>query len=86
MVILEVKIEASGKVGNARILWSGCDRFNEPALKAVREWRFEALRLNGEPAPWTMTVQLPFRLPERLKSRAGQAGACKWMDGPKPIH
>jgi TonB family protein len=35
MVILEVKIEASGNVGDARILWSGCDRFNEAALKAV---------------------------------------------------
>ena len=86
MVILEVGINAAGNVEYARIMWSSCDRFNEAALDAVRKWRYEVLRQNGKAAPWVMTVRLPFRLPERLKSRAGQPGACKGMEGPTPIH
>jgi TonB family protein len=85
MVILEVNVQASGTVEHARVLWSGCDRFNESALKAVREWRYEAMRLDGKPTPWSMTLSLPFRLPERLRSRAGHPGACQWKEGPTPL-
>jgi TonB family protein len=86
MVILEANIETSGSVGRARIVWSGCDRFNEAALRAVRQWRFEVPRVNGKAVSAMMTVRLPFRLPEHLKSRAGQPGACTWTEGPTPIH
>jgi periplasmic protein TonB len=84
-VIIELKVDSSGAVADARVLWSKCPPLNAPALKAVRGWQFEKILINGEPTAFTVTTQVPFRLPARLKSRAGGPGACRWIDPPKPI-
>jgi TonB family protein len=80
VVIVELKVDPSGSVADARVLRSKCPALNEPALKAARGWRFEKLLLNGEPTPFTITTHVPFRLPDRLKSRANRPGACRWED------
>jgi len=84
VVIVELKVDASGSVTDARVLWSKCPVLNEPALKATRGWQFEKMLVNGEAMPFTLTTQVPFRLPDRLKSRANRPGACRWVDPPKP--
>ena len=83
-VIIELKVDPSGAVADARVLWSKCPPLNAPALKAVRGWQFEKLLVNGEATAFTVTTQVPFRLPTRLKSRADGPGACRWIDPPKP--
>ena len=85
--ILELNITTTGTVGKVVTLAdaSQCKRLEEAALAAVRQWQYEPLRLNGEPTPFTVMVDLPFRLPPRFKARAGRAGACKWSDPPKRI-
>jgi len=85
VVIVELKVDASGTVTDARVLSSRCPALNESALKATRSWRYEKVLGNGEAKPFTVTAQVPFRLPEMLKSRAGRPGACRWVDPPKPI-
>ena len=85
VVVVELKLGASGSVTDARVLWSKCPALNEPALKAVRGWVFEKVLVNGEESAFVVTTEVPFRLPERLKSRAGRPGACRWVDPPKPI-
>ena len=85
MVIVELKVGASGAVTDARVLRSTCPAFNDAALKATREWRFEKVLVNGVAAPFTTTAQVPFRLPEKLKSLAGRPGACRWVEPVKPI-
>ena len=85
VVIVELKVDDSGTVTDARILSSRCPALNESGLKATRSWRYEKVLVNGEAKPFTMTAQVPFRLPEKLKSRAGRPGACRWVDPPKPI-
>jgi TonB family protein len=85
VVIVELKVDASGTVTDARVLSSKCPALNESALKATRSWRYEKVLVNGEGKPFTMTAQVPFRLPEKLKSRAGRPGACRWVDPPKQI-
>jgi TonB family protein len=85
VVIVELKVDASGTVTDARVLSSRCPALNESALKATRSWRYETVLVNGEAKPFTMTARVPFRLPEKLKSRAGRPGACRWVDPPKPI-
>src|SRR5262245_49962891 len=85
IVMLEVRVNASGAVESAEGVWSGCRHCDRAALEAIRQWRYAPVLRNGEPVPWLMTIQLPFRLPERLKSRAGRTGACKWTEGPKAI-
>jgi TonB family protein len=84
-VIVEMEVDASGAVAAARVLWSKCPALNDSALKATRSWRFEQWRVNGEARPFTVTGYVPFRLPEKLKSRAGSPGACRWVDPPKPL-
>jgi TonB family protein len=85
MVIVELQVDASGSVTDARVLWSNCASLNEAALKATRNWQFERVLVNGHAQPFTMTSQVPFRLPEKLKFRAGRPGACRWIDPPKVI-
>jgi len=85
VVTVELKVDASGSVRDARVLGSTCSALNDSALTATRGWRFEKVLVDGEAKPFAVTAQVPFRLPEKLKSRAGRPGACRWVDPPKPI-
>ena len=85
VVVIELRVDAFGLVTDAHVLWSKCPALNEPALKAVRGWQYERVLVNGEAAPYGITTEVPFRLPEKLKARGGQPGACRWVDPPKPI-
>jgi TonB family protein len=85
VVVVELKVGASGSVTDARVIWSKCPALNESALTAVRAWRYEQVRVNGEASAFAVTAAVPFRLPEKLKSRAGRQGSCKWVEPPKPI-
>ena len=43
------------------------------------------VHVNGKPVPFMMVADVPFRLPEQFKERAGRIGACKGKEPPKPI-
>src|SRR5688572_6397047 len=75
VVVVELRVDASGSVADARVIWSKCPALNESALTATRGWQFEKVRVNGEAKPFSVTVQVPFRLPDKLKSRVGLPGA-----------
>jgi TonB family protein len=83
--IIELQVGKSGGVENARIVYSGCQRFEKSALNAVRQWRYEPAQVNGQPVPFVAVVRVPFRLPQRFAMRAERPGACKWKPGPTPI-
>ena len=85
VVLLELSVTASSTVGQARILWSGCQRLDKAALTAIRQWRYDQVRVNGKPVPFKVVADVPFRLPTPFKSRAGRVGACRWTEPPKPI-
>src|SRR5215470_11104775 len=72
VVTVELKVDASGSVRGARVLGSTCSALNDSALTATRGWRFEKVLVDGEAKPFAVTAQVPFRLPEKLKSRAGR--------------
>jgi len=61
IVIIEATIDTFGNVINANIL-RGQALLNEAALTAVRQWKYEPYRLNGEAIPVTMTVTVNFTL------------------------
>ena len=84
-ILLELNVNVSGMVQDARILWSGCQRLDRAALTAVQQWRYEEVLVNGKPTPFKVVANIPFRLPPQFKSRAGRPGACKWKEPPKPI-
>jgi TonB family protein len=84
-VLLELSVTASGTIGDARVIWSRCQRLDGAALAAVRQWQYEQVRVNGTAVPFMLVADVPFRLPPRFKGRAGRLGACRWTDPPKPI-
>ncbi|MES3005007.1 MAG: TonB family protein [Patescibacteria group bacterium] len=61
VVIIEAIIDRFGNVVNANIL-RGQALLNEAALSAVRQWKYEPHKLNGEPVPIIMTVTVTFSL------------------------
>lgn len=62
VVIMEVRIEADGRVGSAGILRS-IPALDQAALDAVRQWEFEPGLLNGVPTPVIMAVTVQFSIP-----------------------
>ena len=52
-------VDAKGNVGEAQVL-AGPERFREPALAAVKQWKFKPALLDGRPVEVARVVNLPF--------------------------
>jgi protein TonB len=61
-VILEAVVAADGLVAEVKVLRSVHRLLDEAAIKAVRQWQYEPLILNGIPERFLLTVVLSFNL------------------------
>ena len=61
VVILEARIEADGRILEARVLRS-IPELDDAALEAVKQWEFTPTVINGVPTPVTMTMTIQFSL------------------------
>jgi protein TonB len=61
MVILEATVDDDGTVKDARVLRSH-GVLDAAAVRAVEQWRYEPLLLNGQPTPFILTVTVSFSL------------------------
>jgi periplasmic protein TonB len=61
VVIVEAYVGTDGRVKSAKVL-RGAPLFDDPALSAVRQWRYAPLLLNGVPTEFVLTVTLNFKL------------------------
>lgn len=61
VVILEAIVDEEGRVESVRVLRSP-GVFDWAALKAVRQWRYSPVLLNGRPEKFVLTVVVSFRL------------------------
>jgi len=61
VVLLEVNIDERGDVTNVRVI-QGHLLLCQPAVEAVKQWKYSPTVLNGTPVPVVSTVMLPFRL------------------------
>jgi TonB family protein len=61
MVRVALLIDPEGSVADAQVVRS-IPLLDEPALKAVREWRFQPTLVNGQAVPVRMTVNVQFTL------------------------
>jgi protein TonB len=61
-VTLRIEVDAEGKVTRAEIMKSGGSGFDEEALKAVRQSRFEPAQRDGHNVPAEFTYIYRFRL------------------------
>jgi TonB family protein len=60
-VTLELVVSAKGRVESVRVLESSDRMFDEPAVKAAREFRFKPALKGGEPVRSVVTVPVHFR-------------------------
>lgn len=61
-VMVRVVLSAKGKVEDTRVTESSNNMFDEPALMAVRQFRFAPARKDGEGVRSTVMVPVQFRL------------------------
>ena len=61
VIFLEVTIAPDGSVADAKVLRS-IPMLDQPALDAVRQWKFTPTLMNGQPVPIIMTVTVNFSL------------------------
>ncbi|MDB4985257.1 MAG: hypothetical protein JWN04_435, partial [Myxococcaceae bacterium] len=62
-VELELTVDATGHVSEARVVTPAGHGFDEAALAAVRGWTFEPARREGQPIVSTVQLTYPFTLP-----------------------
>ena len=60
-VYLRATIETDGTPQDVAVL-SGPSDFNLPAAAAVRQWRYEPMKINGKPSSLAMAVTVSFRI------------------------
>jgi protein TonB len=61
-VTLRIEVDTSGKVTKAEIIRGGGAGFDEEALKAVQQSRFEPAQKDGQNVPAVFTYVYHFRL------------------------
>jgi protein TonB len=64
VVILEAEVDTRGLVKTVKVL-RGHPLFDEAAMTAVKQWRYQPLLLNGEPTGFILTVTVTFNLQQR---------------------
>ncbi len=61
LVIVEALVDVRGQVQEVKVL-RGAPLFDEAAVAAVKQWRYQPLLLNGQPTAFILTVTLRFNL------------------------
>ncbi len=64
MVALKVEIDETGAVTNCSVSKSSNTEFEEPALKAVRSWKFTPAKKDGAPVKVSLVIPIKFNLDE----------------------
>ncbi len=64
LVILEAEVDTRGHVKAVKVL-RGHPLFDESAMEAVKQWRYQPLLLNGEPTGFILTVTVNFNLQQK---------------------
>jgi protein TonB len=66
IVILEAEVDVRGQVRAVKVL-RGHPLFDDAAVAAVRQWRYQPLLLNGEPTAFLVTVTITFNLQQQAR-------------------
>jgi len=61
VIILEAWVGTDGRVKGVKVL-RGAPLFDDPAMAAVKQWRYKPLLLNGQPTEFILTVTITFKL------------------------
>jgi protein TonB len=61
IVIVEAWVDSQGRVKSVTVL-RGAPLFDEPAVAAVKQWRYQPLLLNGVPTEFLLTATVKFHI------------------------
>jgi protein TonB len=61
LLIVEATVGTDGRVSEVKVL-RGHPLFDEAAIEAVKQWRYQPLLLNGITVPFIATVTLQFNI------------------------
>jgi TonB family protein len=64
ILILEAEVDTRGQVRSVKVL-RGHPLFDDAAIGAVKQWRYQPLLLNGEPTAFIVTVTMNFNLAQK---------------------
>jgi protein TonB len=64
LLILEATVGTDGRVQDVKVL-RGHPLFDDSAVAAVRQWRYQPLLLNGIPMPFVATVTVQFNIVDK---------------------
>jgi TonB family protein len=62
VVVLSAVVQKDGTVGNVTVMSGAHPLLAAEAENAVRQWRYQPSRLNGEPVEIVTTLEVDFRL------------------------
>lgn len=60
IVMVRCNIDAQGNVAEASIAKSSNENFDNPAMEAVKKWKFKPASENGSPVAITVTIPIKF--------------------------
>lgn len=61
LIILEARVDTKGRVVSVNVL-RGHPVFDETAIAALKEWRYQPLLLNGQPTEFVLSVTMNFSI------------------------
>ncbi|MBL9186036.1 MAG: TonB family protein [Opitutaceae bacterium] len=79
-VMVDFMVDIEGRVRNAYVVRSLNPSFDDPAIEAVRRWRFEAARVGERPVATRMQVPIIFSLNETYDGGRGPLTAPRKAD------
>jgi protein TonB len=60
VVLVKIEIDAQGNVVSVAVQKSSNQAFEQPALEALKKWRFKPAQQNGNPVPAKLNVPIKF--------------------------
>jgi TonB family protein len=71
-VFIQLSIDTTGKVTDAKVVKSDHEVLNEAALQAARQWTFTPAMKDGKKLKIVLTVPFRFKLSDKKEDRAGK--------------
>ena len=69
-VVLECIVDEEGKIADVKVVRGLPEGLDQAAIDAIRQWRFEPARLDGEPVKVRFTLTINFKLDDEEKPAA----------------
>lgn len=85
VVVLEIEIDAAGRVADAKVNESAGEAFDAAALEAVRQFEFSPAEIDGKPSAIRILYEYTFSPPEEPVTTAEFSGVVRRRETKQPL-